>query len=142
MTRLWKVCGQALSRVAPEPLEYESHLEDWLEADIEMLGSDLMMIGRQVNTEMGRLDLLAIDSQGSITIVELKRHKTGRDIVSQVLDYASWAVKLGSSDITRIANDYHQRRSRKTFSEMFIEKFGVSPPEPLNMSHNSLNNTQ
>ena len=47
------------------------------------------MIGRQVDTAFGgRIDLLTIGAGGALSIVEMKRHKTPRDIVAQVLDYA------------------------------------------------------
>ena len=56
---------------------------------------DLLIIGRQVRTQFGgRIDLLAIDPEGDLLIIELKKDRTPREIVAQVLDYASWVNHL------------------------------------------------
>ena len=117
-------------------LDSENSLEDWLEADISILDPDLILIGRQVDIpSIGRLDLLAMNSDGAISVVELKRHKTPRDIVAQVLDYASWVRRLDTPTVYEIAERYWQRKG-KSFSTAFSERFGTAPPEPLNTSHN------
>lgn len=54
-----------------------------------------MVVGRQVTTAFGKLiDLLAVDAEGNLTVVELKRDRTPREVVAQVLDYASWVEVL------------------------------------------------
>ena len=92
---LWKVDGDSLKEVEKQILDKEERLENWIEKEPTILGLDLLIIGRQVTTEnRGRIDLLAMNSDGDVVIVELKRDKTPRDIVAQVLDYASWIKKL------------------------------------------------
>lgn len=136
MTRLWKVENRSLVRVTTEPLESENQLEDWLETDISLLGPGLLIIGRQVETSFGgRIDLLAIDADGSISVVELKRHRTPRDIVAQVLDYASWIARLDTPAVFAIADRYWQGKGTR-FITAFSDRFGNPPPEPLNSSHN------
>ncbi|GAG88860.1 unnamed protein product, partial [marine sediment metagenome] len=83
---------------------------------------ELLIIGRQVTTDFGgRIDLLAIDRQGDITIIELKRNKTPRDIVAQVLDYASWTQRLSCKDIDSIGNAYLKKDLSSAFVEFFYE---------------------
>lgn len=138
MTKLWSINGQRLEPLAVERLNSEDRLEAWLEADIGLLGQDLLLIGRQVTTAHGgRIDLLAINVEGSLSIIELKRDKTPRDIVAQVLDYASWVRRLDTPGVYEIADAYWQKKGRK-FVEEFQRKFDSFPPEPLNSSHSMI----
>ena len=66
-----------------------------------------MIIERQVKTDFGGIiDLLCLDSRGDLAIVELKRDKTPREIMAQMLDYASWVNDLSHERIAEIANAY------------------------------------
>ena len=38
-----------------------------------ILGTDILIIGRQIYTKSGALDLLGIDSDGNVVIIEVKR---------------------------------------------------------------------
>ena len=94
----------------------------------------LLLIGRQVLTADGRfIDLLGIDADGVVHVLELKRDRTPREVVAQVLDYGSWVVGLGQEEIRTIFTSY---RSDVEFDEAFAEHFGVeSPPDELNTDH-------
>jgi hypothetical protein len=136
MTKLWRVDGPTLTKLPSEVLDKESSLEDWLEADVSILDPNLIVIGRQLDIPaIGRLDLLAMDSEGVVSVVELKRHRTPRDIVAQVLDYASWITRQDTPAVYEMAERYWQRKGR-SFAAAFSERFGGPPPEPLNTTHN------
>lgn len=136
MTRLWRIEGRAPAPIQATSLQSESELEDWLDADISLLGPNLLVIGRQVTTVFGgRIDLLTIDGDGAVSVIEMKRHKTPRDIVAQVLDYASWVAGLDTPAVFAIADAYWRPKG-KTFAAAFTERFGAQPPEPLNSTHN------
>ncbi|MFT4026906.1 MAG: hypothetical protein QM676_08910 [Novosphingobium sp.] len=116
----------------------EDRLEAWLEADISILSDELLLIGRQVTTAHGgRIDLLAINAEGALSIIELKRDRTPRDIVAQILDYASWVRRLDTPMVYDIANAYWLAKSRN-FVDEFQRKFDRFPPEPLNSSHSMI----
>jgi RecB family endonuclease NucS len=70
---------------------YEQQVEDWVAAAPEMLGEPLLIIGRQVGLDSGRdfIDLLALDSDGSLVVIELKRDLIGGDADLQALRYAA-----------------------------------------------------
>ena len=122
-----------LKRLPSAPMPDEARLEGILEVNLDILGLDLMLVGRQVITDYGkRIDLLAIDADGNLAVIELKRDRTPRDLVAQVLDYGSWIVNLGFDDVLAIhaAND-----PGTSFEESFSARFGASPPEILNTSH-------
>jgi RecB family endonuclease NucS len=126
---VWDVDGNNLKVIGKSKLDNESRLEDWVARDSSILGLDLLIIGRQVTTYFGgRIDLLAIDSQGDIVILELKRDKTPRDIVAQVLDYASWIDGLSPKDIDEIATAY----LKENLTTAFNSHFGSALPEVIN----------
>ncbi len=138
MTRLWSIHGDTLANLAVERLNSEDRLESWLDADITILSDEILLFGRQVATDHGgRIDLLGIGADGVVSIIELKRDKTPRDIVAQVLDYASWVRRLDTPTIHAIAEAYWRNRG-STFAEAFEGKFGRLPPEPLNSSHSMI----
>ncbi|MDX3265572.1 endonuclease NucS [Streptomyces sp. MI02-2A] len=73
---LWRVDDKPV-KVATRPMPLESRLEALIEADPEILGNPLLLIGRQVPTSHGKVvDLLAMDADGSLHVLELKRDRT------------------------------------------------------------------
>ena len=92
--QLWAVAknGPGMSAVPVDEVantDTEELLEDLLVASPELLEPGLKLIGRQVPTDGGPLDLLGIDQDGRLTVFELKRGTLTRDAVAQSLDYAS-----------------------------------------------------
>ena len=129
---LWKISADKPVPLPQAQLDVESRLEDWIAADTGILGLELLIVGRQVVTAYGgRIDLLAIDQDGNLVILELKRDKTPREIVAQVLDYASWVKDLTPKDIHEIASDHLTEGLDAAFSE----RFNFALPESLNASH-------
>ncbi len=128
---LWRADGSQLTRLSPTAIGLEKQLEDYIEADPLLLGERLLIIGRQVPTiHGGFIDLLAVDSDGVVHVLELKRDKTPRDVVAQTLDYGSWVAGL---DRTNIVEVFERHRPGVAFDEAFTEYFGVdSTPEELN----------
>lgn len=129
---LWRIEDKPV-RVAPSQLDLESTLEDLIEADPEMLGEPLLLIGRQVPTSHGKfIDLLAVDADGTVRVLELKRDRTPREVVAQTLDYGSWVQTLSHADVLGIFETY---RHEVAFEQAFAERFGTPPPEELNENH-------
>lgn len=131
-TELWRIDNRP-EKVSYSTMEAEKKLETILEKDISIVDSGLMIIGQQVLTAYGKsIDLLAIDSEGHLVILELKRDKTPRDVVAQTLDYATWVQGLTYEDIVNI---YAKYDTTKDFETAFEGSFGVPPPETLNEDH-------
>ncbi len=132
---LWRVDGDPV-RVMPTRMPLEERLEAIIESDPAMLGQDLMIIGRQVVTSFGsRIDLMAIDVDGGLHILELKRDRTPRDVVAQVLDYGAWVRGLTDDEVRGMYATYRRDDKIADFDEAFAEAFGSNPPELLNSSH-------
>jgi hypothetical protein len=129
---LWRIHEDKPRELQRAKLNLEARLEDWIAEDYRILGLDVLLIGRQIPTAFGgRIDLLAIDSDGNLTIVELKRDKTPREIVAQTLDYASWVQDLTPKQIHEIAAQF----LTKSLDVAFSERFGLALPDVLNASH-------
>jgi hypothetical protein len=130
---IWKL-GTKLERVRIHPLDSEAKLEDSICEDLSIIAPDLMLIGRQIPTDYGKfIDLLAMDVGGNLTVIELKRDRTPREVVAQVLDYASWVQNLSYDEIAEL---YASKNDGKALEAGFAEAFDTSPPEKLNESHN------
>jgi|TARA_B100000315_G_scaffold33686_1_gene28367 RecB family endonuclease NucS len=73
--KIWEVgVNDDLTEILDAKLDLEERLENWLEKDISIISNDLLVIGRQVETDFGGIiDLLCLDNTGDIVIVELKR---------------------------------------------------------------------
>jgi len=133
--KLWKVEGDGLQPVASSALDQEQRLERWLDKDPTILGLELVLIGRQVQTEFGgRIDLLALDRQGSCVILELKRGRSPREVVAQLLDYASWVSDLDYEALDNVARDHRG----KDLATLYHDAFDDALPEPVNASHSMI----
>ena len=68
-------------------------IQEWIAANPEILGDDLMIIGKEFSgfdRTNERLDLLAVDMDGTLVIIELKRDHSGTDAHWQAIKYASY----------------------------------------------------
>ncbi len=132
-TAVWTVKDGSLHAVPPSRVQRENDLESWIEADPgSVLDMPLALIGRQVRTASGkRIDLLALDTEGNTVIIELKRGMTPREVVAQILDYASWVRHLGFDDLDAIARQHRGA----SLDDCFKGAFDTGLPSTVNESH-------
>jgi len=129
---LWHVEGTELVELHSKPLDAEDRLETWLANDPSLLGIDVLVFGRQVVTaHRGRIDLICLDRDANCVIIELKRGRTPRDVVAQLLDYGSWVQHLGFDDLDAICQKFRHISLAKAYSELF----GDSLPDTVNSEH-------
>ncbi|NED11582.1 endonuclease NucS domain-containing protein [Streptomyces sp. SID9124] len=133
---LWRVDDKPV-RVATRPMRLEARLEELIEADPEILGKPLLLVGRQVQTDHGKfIDLLGVDAEGALHVLELKRDRTPREVVAQLLDYGSWVQDLSNEQVREIYSAYARSRGLgEELDEAFALRFGSSPPQELNSTH-------
>jgi hypothetical protein len=81
-----------------------------------------------------RIDLLAIDKEGTAYVIELKRGRTLREVVAQLLDHGAWVGRLSAERLTRMFETGPYAADR-TFQAAFDERFGGPPPETINETH-------
>ncbi len=137
---LWRL-GDRLSRIGFSSIDTENHLEQLLVEDITIVDSGLLLIGRQVPTSYGKfIDLLALDADGNLVVMELKRNRTPREVVAQLLDYGSWVRDLEDEDIAGIFDrylaKYFPQHADTSLDQAFCGQFNIEEmPEALNESH-------
>jgi len=137
---VWRI-DKGIRAIEFIPLDFESRLQNILGQDISIADPNLMIIGREVQTPFDKwIDILALNRDGNLVVLELKRDKTPRDIVAQVLDYGSWVKHLHNDEIARIFSDYQNKyqKSAKEISidEAFCSRFGLKQmPDELNEKH-------
>lgn len=83
-----------------------------------------MWIGRQIMADFSDHykfpDLIGIDADGNVVIVELKKGKTPREVVAQILEYAAWAEKLTYEKLNIITMKYYD--TKKEFQGMELSQ--------------------
>lgn len=122
---------------------YESDLEDLLVRSPSLLdGEMLLFIGRQVPADFGIIDLLAINEDGVLFVLELKRGKTPRDVIAQSLSYASWVAKLSYNDIEEIARKYFEKTGREFSSLAAVLKESFAPEQSEYEAPEDINSKQ
>ena len=89
-------------------LKERQHIEEWIRKNPEVMGEELLIIGHEYddfeNNE--RIDLLAIDKEGNLVVIEVKRDNSGNNVDFQVLKYVSYMSRRTSKEIVEIYNDY------------------------------------
>ena len=127
--RMWRIDGDEPKPLSASVLPAEKDLHEFSKRDPSLLGERLLIIGSEVITPHGpRLDLLAIDADGNLHLLELKRDKTPRGGVAQVLDYGLWVSTLSREDVIDIATKHLDQ----PFEAAFEDVFGAAPPDDLN----------
>jgi hypothetical protein len=87
----------------------EVDLEILLENNPEYFfeNTKILIIGRQVTTNLNTfIDLLGIDQYGNTVVIELKRSKTPRETLTQLIEYASFIDNLDYEQLNEIYQNY------------------------------------
>lgn len=124
-----------VEKINTDSIDYEKYFEAWLENSPTLLfddndGSTVLWIGRQVSANVGNTDkypdLLGIDSSGDLIIVELKKGKTPREVIAQILEYAAWGSRLDYEMLDELARSYYindDKMCGKTLKQMYQDIF-------------------
>lgn len=86
-----------------------SNLQEWIAKEPSCLGEELLVIQKEFagfSDTHERLDLLALDKQGSLVLIENKLDDTGRDVTWQALKYASYCSSLSKENVRRIYQEF------------------------------------
>ncbi|MCW7471710.1 PDDEXK family nuclease [Leptospira kanakyensis] len=109
-------------------------LEEWVSKFPNIVSPELSIIGRQVKVASGgEIDLLAIDQDGNLVIIELKRDELPREALSQAIEYASCISEWTYEDIDNQCHKY--------LSQSFEDFFSITYPG-VNLEDLTLNSAQ
>lgn len=126
---IWRMTDNGPQPLSFTPLHAERRLEDLIVQNPGLAGLAVLVVGRQVTTPYGGvIDVLGVDQDGHIHVIELKRDRTPREVVAQILDYGSWAADLTIEEITRIWGEQQDG----SFSDGFAERFNLPLPDVFN----------
>lgn len=107
-----------------------NHLQEWIANQPDALGEELLVIQKEFagfDETKERLDLLALDKDGTLVIIENKLDDSGRDVVWQCLKYASYCSTLSKTNIVQIYQEYLDRCGTKARAEDMICEFLHQP---------------
>ena len=123
-----------LEKVRTDSIDFEKDLENWLENSPNVLLDEdegsVIWIGRQVTAAVGGSgfypDLVGIDASGDLVMVELKKGKTPREVIAQIMEYAVWGSSLTEEELNQMAQAYYRRDDcdfNKSIKELYHEAF-------------------
>ena len=139
---IFKISGTKLKKLNSLPLDKEKNLQALVEGNlIEVL--DLLFLATEYTTTFGgRIDTLAVDTNGSPVIIEYKRNKND-NVINQSLSYLKWLKsqkpgffeklmidKLGKDKADKIKLDWHNPRVicvAESYSKFDIDTAEVVP---------------
>ncbi len=123
--RAWEIIGGQLkplvSSLTDAGRTEALDLEEWLTSDPSIIRPGLKVIGRQVTTRSGPLDLLAVDESGNLVVIELKRDRLPREALVQAIDYASDVASWSMDKIREVCAKYTGESLEDVLSEAFPE---------------------
>jgi len=132
--RTWQIVNGQLETVESSLVEEGKtevyDLEAWIASNPSVVGPDLIIIGRQVLTKSGPLDLLAVDKDGNLVVIELKRDILPREALAQAIDYAS---DIADWNIERI-NGVCIKHTQKSLEDVLNEEFPDINLESINVN--------
>ena len=109
-------------------------IQEWVAANPSILGDDLLVVGKEISDfdrTNERLDLLAVDKDGKLVVIELKRDDSGTDAHWQAIKYASYLHRARQNDIVRMLAS-HEEVSEEDAKSKLLQHLDVDELETLN----------
>jgi len=120
--------GQAAQKLDKAEFEKEDYLQNYIHENPESIpvyeiaeDKKLFVVARELSTESGPIDALAVDKDGDIYVVETKLYKNPdkRTVVAQALDYGAsmWKHTNDFDEFISIIDKEVQDKFKMTFRE-------------------------
>ncbi|EKD26972.1 MAG: hypothetical protein ACD_79C00949G0001 [uncultured bacterium] len=100
-------------------------LEKWIEENPDILGEELLIITTEYNKfdkTDERLDLLAIDREGNLVIIELKKDDSGKNVELQAIKYAAYCSTLTFSQLIEEHRKYLLKKGMQNNPDIIRQK--------------------
>ena len=131
---LFSVAGETIDSVSSVPFaahHLEEQLQSWADCQPALInaGRPVISLGCEIPTHHGHyVDNLFIDGTGTLVAAEMKRGKSPRGVVAQMLDYAAFVSGLGWSDVDRFCHKRHGSDASAVFARTFGSSLNVASP--------------
>ena len=109
-------------------------IQEWIAANPGILGEDLLIIGKEFSgfdRTDERLDLLAVDPDGKLVVIELKRDDTGANAHWQAIKYASYLRRATAEEIVGMLSKYKEVSQEDAWEEL-VQHLGGDDLNALN----------
>lgn len=132
MARLFKVKNGSLEAVQHRSLDEggmkEGEFERLVLTQPDLFGEPLVFIGQQEDfPDIGgdEIDIVALDREGAVVVIELKRGMTPSDTDFQVLKYAGFIRTLTVEDLSKRAAAFLLRAANADYRKELEDETGV-----------------
>ncbi len=102
-------------------------LQEWVIEEPRILGENLLVVTSEYagfEGTLDRLDVLALDRDGKLVVIELKRDRADTNTDLQALKYASFCSTLTAEDVQQLYREFHKKRdSEKITPEEVGDRF-------------------
>ena len=112
MADLFQISGEDVRVLRPvsfRDTHVEEDLQRWADANPHLLneGAPMLSLGTEIVTKLGfSIDNLFVDGNGCLVVAELKRGKSPKDVIAQIVNYAAYVSKLDWGEVEDIARKY------------------------------------
>lgn len=96
------------------------HVEEWIVKYPEILGEDLIIATTEYDRfdkTKNRLDVLAIDKNGKLVVIELKRDTADKFVDLQAIHYAAYCSNISLEQIVEMMVDYRGKHGKDVSKE-------------------------
>ena len=115
-------------------LRERSDIQEWVADNPSIIGDDLLIVAKEFSgfdRTSERLDLLAVDGNGSLVVIELKRDDSGADVYWQAIKYASYIRRASYDTIVGMLASHAQVSHEKAHTTL-RDHLGPDGPSALN----------
>ncbi len=125
MSAIWRLVNEEWRPLLPSGFPSEAKLHDLVEAAPNLLplsgDATIIMLGREVALGPGYADLIAVDTDGRLTVIEIKLRKNAearRAVVAQVLTYAAYLKGLTTAALEDLLRPHLAQRGATSIVEL------------------------
>ena len=121
-----------MKRSASELRLAEKDLENWMARRPELLfgsGEKVLVIAQSVSGH-SMADILALDAEGKLVIVEIKRDWSDRETVGQLLEYAAHEAESSYEDLEKHHRNHWERHHNEEPYVCLLERFRELTEDP------------
>jgi len=132
-SNLYRIHPEAKTLQSVREVNFSDHslrerydIQEWVEETPSILGERLLIVAKEKSHFDGtneRPDLVAIDEDGNIVVIELKRDDSGADVYWQAIKYASYWSRFSVQDVLRVYADYLTKHRQDEGGEEVDEEY-------------------